>query len=128
MLFDKKNHTSYIFGIGTDLVNINRFENHIKKTPLLFKRLFNVYERNLSLSIQSLASRFACKEAVFKILNSSKINWKSISIIKDYHGKPYVWLSKKAQIISKQKNIKNWHLSITHDKDYACAFVVAETE
>jgi len=112
-----------IFGIGTDLVEIER----IKKGPLksLVKRILTeketeIYENfnNENRKIQFLAGRFAAKEAYSKALGTGigKISFLDIEVLNDSLGKPYINIENDILI----------HLSITHTDSYAQAFVVIE--
>ena len=57
-----------IIGVGIDVVDIARFGATLERTPQLLERLFTPAERELPL--QSLAARFAAKEAVAKALGA----------------------------------------------------------
>ena len=58
-----------IIGVGIDVVDIGRFGATLERTPALRERLFTPEERDLPL--QSLAARFAAKEAVAKALGAA---------------------------------------------------------
>ena len=53
-----------IEGVGIDVVNIDRFKESLERTPGLSEKLFTESERTKS--VQSLAARFAAKEALAK--------------------------------------------------------------
>jgi holo-[acyl-carrier protein] synthase len=57
-----------IVGIGVDVVELARFKASLERTPGLAKRLFTEAER--ALPIESLAARFAAKEALAKALRA----------------------------------------------------------
>ena len=57
-----------IIGVGIDVVDIDRFGQTLERTPRLRERLFTPAERELPL--QSLAARFAAKEAAAKALGA----------------------------------------------------------
>jgi len=67
------------------------------------------------------AGVFAAKEALFKALGKQP-DWLAVEVINDESGKPYLRLS--ADIEKKYKA----SLSISHEKDYAVAFVVLVEE
>ena len=76
--------------------------------------------------IQSYAARFAAKEAIFKAISKVLpldygMEWKSIEILKEETGRPYVNL--KIDNIKKQ-NLKI-DVSLSHIKDCAVATAVA---
>lgn len=55
-----------IVGLGTDVVQVERLGRALDRTPALLARLFTEAEQGLPL--ESLAARFAAKEAVAKAL------------------------------------------------------------
>ena len=68
-----------IVGIGVDLVDIERFERTIARTPKLLARLFSPAERMLK--PRSLAARYAAKEALIKALGGSDgVYWTEIEV------------------------------------------------
>ena len=87
-----------IFGIGTDIVNIDRIKKSLKNKNFI-KRVFNEKEilkcKNVSSSINCFAKRFAAKEAFSKAIGtgiSNGINLKEIIILNKKSGKPYITL------------------------------------
>jgi holo-[acyl-carrier protein] synthase len=116
-----------IFGIGVDLVDISRFEKAIEQTPKLKDRLFTQNERTLSL--QSLAARFAAKEALMKAVGKAKgLSFQDVSVVKDEQGKPYFELTGETEQTIKDHGINHLHLSLSHDGNMAVAYVIAEAE
>ena len=114
-----------IIGIGVDTVAISRFEEKLAQTPRLIDRLFLDSERDDK--IQTMAGRFAAKEAVIKALAGAQgIEWYGIEVAKDASGKPIIWLHGETAKIALRAGIRKLHVSITHDGDMATAFVVAE--
>ncbi|HET8982059.1 MAG TPA: holo-ACP synthase, partial [Pedococcus sp.] len=57
-----------IIGVGIDVVDVERFGQTLERTPTLRERLFTEAERELVLN--SLAARFAAKEALAKALGA----------------------------------------------------------
>lgn len=114
-----------IIGVGVDAVQISRFERKIADTPKLIERLFTPDEREAS--SQTLAGRFAAKEAVIKALaGASGIEWHGIQVAREDSGRPVVALVGKTAEIAAALGVDSFHLSITHDGDLAIAFIVAE--
>jgi holo-[acyl-carrier protein] synthase len=114
-----------IFGIGVDLVDIQRFEKALDQTPKLKDRLFTDSERELP--VQSLAARFAAKEALVKALGKANgLSFQGVSIAKDKEGKPYFELTGETEQTIKSHGISQLHLSLSHDGNLAVAYVVAE--
>jgi holo-[acyl-carrier protein] synthase len=114
-----------ILGIGVDLVDISRFEKAINQTPKLRDRLFTEDERELT--TQSLAARFAAKEALVKAVGKAKgLSFQGVSIVKDQDGKPFFELTGETKQTISSRGIENLHLSLSHDGNMAVAYVVAE--
>ena len=111
-----------ILGVGIDIVNIDHFEQALGRTPGLKLKLFTEVERIKS--IQSLAARFAAKEALVKALNAENgILWHEAEIVNLEGGKPeFVFYGELADLVDGA----NVHLSISHDAGIATAIVVME--
>ena len=76
-----------IIGVGVDIVDIERFEQSLRRTPGLAERLFTENERGLPLA--SLAARFAAKEALAKALGAPRgLSWHDAEVVKDDMGRP----------------------------------------
>lgn len=114
-----------IIGIGTDICSIERLEASLSKTPNLRQRLFAESER--ALSAQSLAGRFAAKEALAKALGNPKlVSWAEIEVLNNLVGKPeFTFHGKTAESMQRAGVARSW-LSISHDAGVAVAVVVLE--
>ncbi len=114
-----------IIGVGVELVDINRFEEHLEKTPGLKEKIFHADERDVPL--RTLAGRFAAKEALVKVFGGSLgMHWHDVRVSKDDQGKPEISLFDATAALASDKGIAKLHLSISHDGGMATAFVVAE--
>ena len=114
-----------IAGVGVDVVDIQRFRASLERTPTLRERLFTSAEAGLPL--ESLAARFAAKEALVKALRApAGMSWQDIEIVKDSAGAPEFVLSGAALARAKELGINATHVSLSHDTSVATAFVVAE--
>ncbi|RFA19405.1 holo-ACP synthase [Subtercola boreus] len=114
-----------IIGVGVDIVDVPRFERSLQRTPALAPRLFAESER--SLSLRSLAARFAAKEALVKAVGDpTGFRWHDVEVVTDALGKPSFRLAGSAAEAVEAHGIGALHLSLSHDGDTACAFVVAE--
>ena len=73
---------------------------------------------------------FAVKEAVAKSFGTGfRGFWPGdIEVLRDELGKPYVILHGEAERIGKELRISRIHVSISNTKEYAVAYVTAETE
>ena len=124
-----------IFGIGTDIVNIKRMDQSLKKHGFGFKkRIFSKKEisycEKKKDSSAFYAKRFAAKEAFSKALGTGirkGIDLKNIEIFNNAYGKPFILLKGnlsnylKKKIKSKKYDI---HLSLSDDKPWAQATVI----
>jgi holo-[acyl-carrier protein] synthase len=123
-----------IFGIGTDIIEVNRMEKHLEKNDALMKKLYTEAEQKYCskgkvTKYQCFAARFAAKEAFFKALGTGYrygMAFHEIEILNDELGKPYINPHGKVMEYLEKQKIKNIHLSISHVKEMANAFVVLE--
>jgi len=124
-----------IFGIGTDIVNIKRIDNSLKKYGSHFKnRIFSkkeiIYCEKRKNSSAFYAKRFAAKEAFSKALGTGikkGIYFKNIEITNDYLGKPSIKLNgTTAALLKKKLKKKKYyvHLSLSDDRPWAQATVI----
>ncbi len=114
-----------IYGVGTDLCSVVRMSDALARTPNLKERLFHPNE--FSLSNESLAARFAAKEALAKALGDPKLlRWSEIEIVKDSLGKPSIELHGDSKSRVASLGITSIQLSLSHEQDLASAFVVLE--
>jgi holo-[acyl-carrier protein] synthase len=122
-----------IYGIGTDIANINRIKKLLKNKSFI-KKLFDKNEvkkcNDQMNKANCFAKRFAAKEAFSKAIGtgmSKGINFKEIIVHNTKLGKPSIRLLGKTKKIVKQilKNKKfNIFLSLSDDKPFAVATVV----
>lgn len=120
-----------IFGIGTDIVRVDRMRVSIERYGDKFaRRILTASEfaefRASPRRAHFLAKRFAAKEAVAKALGTGfrdGLNLRDIGVTHDVHGKPQLIYSGKAEELRRTLNIGEGHLSIADEHDYAVAFV-----
>lgn len=121
-----------ILGVGVDTVSLSRFEGKLTDTPRLKDRLFldiETIDDGKDASLQTLAGRFAAKEALIKALSGDPaIEWHGIEVGKESSGKPVIWLHGNTAQLALRLGVRKLHVSISHDGDTAVAFVVAEGE
>lgn len=120
-----------IVSVGIDVVLVERFASALRRTPLLSERLFTEAERTTSSgnprSVESLAARFAAKEAVAKALGApSGLHWHDCEVVSDPDGRPWLTVSGSVAEAASGLDITRWHLSLSHDGGIASAMVVAE--
>ena len=111
-----------IDGIGIDVVDIERFNSSLDRTPGLLEKLFTQGERTKP--IASLAARFAAKEALAKAINAGKgLAWHDAEVINLESGKPvFLFRGEIADLIDGA----DVHLSLSHDAGIASAMVIVE--
>ena len=123
-----------IIGTGLDIVKIERIKNSIKKySPKFEQKVFSAGEINYCQSqgdpAKHFAARFAVKEAVSKCLGtgiSAVLGFKDMEVIHEKSGKPVLKMTGKGKKLFKKLKLKNIHISISHDRNYAIAHAIAE--
>jgi holo-[acyl-carrier protein] synthase len=114
-----------IVGVGIDVVDVERFGQTLERTPGLLDRLFTDEERTLPLN--SLAARFAAKEALAKALGAPVgLNWQDATVRRGDDGRPHLVISGTVQSRAEALGVHAWHVSLSHDAGIASAVVVAE--
>lgn len=119
-----------ILGIGTDLVENRRMEGWLSQPRLLSKYFTEKELSDVSSGSHpaaSLAARFAAKEAFGKALGTGLrgLALRDIETRRGPGGKPDLFLAGSARSALEARGARA-HLSLTHERDYALAFVVLE--
>jgi holo-[acyl-carrier protein] synthase len=115
-----------VVGIGVDAVLIERFAASLARTPGLEARLFTGGERGRP--DESLAARFAAKEAVAKAIGAPKgLLWHDVEVDTRDGGRPVLSVRGTVLAAAQALGIRHWHLSLSHDGGIAVAMVVAES-
>jgi holo-[acyl-carrier protein] synthase len=125
-----------IFGVGTDIISIERVSHILEKNKQGFiKRVLSDHEQalfaNKADSASYCAKRFAAKEAFAKALGTGigrTVSFQDLTVRNNENGKPYFIPSEKLRIYLLEKNIKQAHLSLSDEKHNAVAFVVLEMD
>lgn len=122
-------------GIGTDIIEIERFKNAVLKGGEKFlHRIFTASEidycRPRKNPYPCYAARFAAKEAVLKALGTglAGCRWTDIEIYRVSGGAPGVRLAGGAASRAQKQEITDVLLSISHDRGCALAFAMALRE
>jgi holo-[acyl-carrier protein] synthase len=120
-----------IVAVGIDVVLVDRFTRALARTPLLGDRLFTEAERHTASGnprpSESLAARFAAKEAVAKALGApAGLRWHDCEIVTDPDGRPWLTMCGTVAAAATERGVNRWHLSLSHDGGIASAMVVAE--
>ena len=121
-----------IAGLGTDIAEVKRFEKWIKN-PQMLQRFFNEKELSTAKSISALcqhyAVRFAAKEAFSKALGTgiTGFNLREVYITNNSEGAPLLNIEGAALSIMKERYGEcKAFVSLSHEKEYALAFVILE--
>ncbi len=115
--------------VGVDIIEISRIKRATERWGERFLR--RVYtEREISLYAnrpQSLAARFACKEAVIKLLGATDkgVTLRDIETISAPDGRPFLTLYGRARSEARRLGIGEIAVSISHSREYAVASVAA---
>ena len=123
-----------IFGIGIDLVEVDRLRSSVKKFGDRFlNRIFTENEikycQTKFNSYQHYAVRFAAKEALLKAIGTglrSGMTWHQIEIVNDTRAKPSIITYGECQKFLQKLEIKKIELSLSHTKDHGVAVVILE--
>ena len=117
---------------GVDQIEIDRVRKAVDRHGSRFlKRVYTVAELTTCRGrIESLAARFAAKEAVAKALGTgvwrNGIRWIDIEVLRNHStGAPHLVLHSAASKQAATMGLTEWSVSISHDRDKAIAFVVA---
>ena len=121
-----------VIGIGVDLVSVDRITRIYKNFPDRFvERILTDNEKAQfkakGSSMQTLAARFAAKEAVLKAIGCGigPAAMREVEIITPSGKQPYVRLHGSASLIADNNNIGNIFITMSHEQNLACAFATA---
>jgi len=118
-----------ILRTGVDLIEISRIEEVIARHGKHYlERIYTAAElEQLGHEAESLAGRFAAKEAVAKALGCGigTVSWKEIEVLGDEQNAPGLTLYGAAAQKAKELGLESWSVSISHSMSHAVAFVVA---
>lgn len=117
-----------IYGIGTDLIEIERVKKAWEKEAFRQKIYTEQELLLIAENMQRAAGNFAVKESVVKAFGTGfgKIQPADIEVLREVSGRPYVKLYGEANKMAEEKHIRQIHVSISNVKEYAAAYVVME--
>lgn len=114
---------------GIDLIEISRIEEVIARHGRHYlERVYTPAElEQCGKRAESLAGRFAAKEAVAKALGCGigDVTWKDIEILGDEQNAPVLTLRGAAEQKAKELGLVNWSVSISHSQSHSVAMAVA---
>ena len=120
-----------VVGIGTDLVDVDRFRTVLRRRPSVADRLFTSRERTYAQRATDpaarLAARFAAKEATLKALGYGLggMRMADIEIVRAEDGRPELVLHGDARATAAGHGVNRWLVSLSHTDHLAQATVVA---
>jgi holo-[acyl-carrier protein] synthase len=128
---------SGVVGVGVDAVDVERFRRLLERRPGFAARYFSEAERadagRSADPTESLAARFAAKEAVMKALGTglggfalTDVEVRRAGGTGALSGAPSLVLHGAAAALADRHGAAQFHLSLTHTTQTAIAFVVAE--
>ena len=117
-----------IYGIGTDIIEVERIRKAIEKESFLQKIYTGKEQELIGTNAQRAAGNFAVKEAVVKAFGTGfgRIAPKDIEVLRETSGKPYIVLYGPAKEQAEQEEISRIHVSISNIKEYATGYVILE--
>jgi len=123
-----------IVGIGTDMIEIARIERSVARySDSFLNRVFTPGEIAYCMakknSAESLAARFAAKEAGAKALGtgiSQGVAWREFEVKRKPGQRPELHLHGRAAEIAAGLGVRRVSLSLTHSREMSMAVVVAE--
>ena len=122
-----------IFGVGTDIVEIERIRRiHQKFKSRFLSKILSANEikslKHSNISLE-LATRFAAKEATAKALGTGFRDGVYPRTIQLYHndlGKPLLKVTNGVLKLFRQHHIRTANISISHEAGVVLAFVILE--
>jgi len=120
-------------GLGVDIVQIERIGGAFERFgQRLVDRLLSKQEQAMMATrsdpVRFIAGRFAAKEALTKALGTIlqvRPAWSQMQILADWQGRPVIVMESKVPETAPELR---FHVSISHERDYAVAVVVVESE
>ena len=116
--------------IGVDIIEIERIATSVDRFGERYlQRVYTSQELTYCNGrTSSLAARWAAKEATAKALGTGigEVGWQEVEVVNADNGRPALKLHGKAAELAARLGITEFAVSLSHTKDYAVAFVVAE--
>jgi holo-[acyl-carrier protein] synthase len=115
--------------VGLDIVDVDRVEKLVGRWRERFlNRVFTAGELKYSgRRMESLAARFAAKEALAKALSTGRagFGWRDVEVVGEPGGPPTLKLHGKAAALAARMGVQSLSLSLSHTRHLAAAVVVA---
>lgn len=118
-----------MLAVGVDIIEIARLEDGMARYGRRFQdRFFTAREQEqCGHRANSLAGRFAVKEAVAKALGTGigDVGWKEIEILNDERGRPVLTLHGAAARLAETRGLRLWAVSLSHTTTHAVGMATA---
>jgi holo-[acyl-carrier protein] synthase len=123
-----------VLGLGIDLCTVTRMQEQLDAPERGFlEAVFTAAEiahcESRPHPAEHFAARFAAKEATLKALAGGKTSgsfWLDIEIVTAEGGVPRLVLHGRARDIADELGTHRLHVSLSHDRQFATATVIAE--
>lgn len=124
-----------IKGIGIDISDKRRMQETLTRLGdkflerILTPRELEAIPSNQNRQVEYVAGRFAAKEAFAKATGwgiGKELSWQDMEVINDSRGKPVIQLSEQWLETYDPKRSLSFHISISHEKNYAVAQIIIE--
>lgn len=117
-----------IYGIGTDLIEVERIKKAYAKEAFRRKIYTGQEQLLIAENAQRAAGNFTVKESVAKAFGTGfgRILPAEIEVLRKPSGRPYVKLYGEAKKMAEEEHIRQIHVSISNVKEYAVSYVVME--
>jgi holo-[acyl-carrier protein] synthase len=115
-----------VIATGVDIVEIVRVADLLKRHGERFRRrVYTDREWNDSGGrVESLAARFAAKEALIKALGSREPALREIEVVRPERSQPSLRLWGRAAEIARSLDVRELSVSLSHGQEHAVAVVV----
>jgi holo-[acyl-carrier protein] synthase len=122
-----------IFGIGADVIEVERIKNAIENHPRFLKKIYTEKEIQYCESkntnkFQSYASRFAGKEAVAKSLRQGLgkfLFFNEIEILDNEYGYPFAAIYGLSYFYFLANNIFDIKVTLSSTRSYCVAYAIS---
>jgi len=123
-----------IVGTGVDIAEVGRIKAAVERFGERFlKRVFTPAEVRYCMgklnAAERLAARFAAKEAGMKAIGTGLrhgVTWQDVEVLRLPGQRPILKFRGKAAEFADRLGCKRTHLSLSHTKEQAIAYVILE--
>jgi holo-[acyl-carrier protein] synthase len=125
-----------IVGTGVDISEVSRIAATVKRFGDRFlQRVFTPAEVRYCMgktnAAERLAARFAAKEAGMKAIGTGLrhgVTWRDVEVVRLPGQRPVLQFHRRAAEFAARLGCKRTHLSLSHTKEQAIAYVILEGE